>query len=370
MSITSHTTTEGTGNYKERFRGVAAENHFRLEQDLWLSSIGIGTYLGNWDEETDDRYQSAIIRSVELGSNVIDTASNYRFQRSERSVGQALQYLTAEGKFSRQEILVCTKGGYLPFDSVPPTDVRLYVEENFIRPGIITYADIVGGSHCMSPAYLQNQIDQSLKNMQISTIDVYYIHNPETQLTAVSQKEFEKRLLAAFEQLEQNISDGKIKYYGAATWNGFRVNPDKQDYHSLEMMVKLARNVRGESHGFRFIQLPINLAMPEAIVVRNQTIDGKYVSLLEAALALNISVISSASILQKRLASGLPQEVRKVLGSLSTDAQTAIQFVRSTPAVATALVGMSNVKHVEENLQLVGVEPAALDQYRQLFSLS
>src|ERR687885_435514 len=93
MPLDGSATTEGTARYRDRFKGRAAENHFRLEQNLWLSSIGIGTYLGDWDEATDERYTQAVVRAVELGANVIDTAANYRFQRSERSIGAALEQL-------------------------------------------------------------------------------------------------------------------------------------------------------------------------------------------------------------------------------------------------------------------------------------
>src|SRR3954468_6319249 len=129
MSLEGFATAEGTKRYRERFAGTAAGGHFRTEQGLRLSSIGIGTYLGGWDEETDRAYADAIVRAVELGSNVIDTAANYRFQRSERAIGDALRRLTSEG-FARDELLICTKGGYLPFDSEPPAgqaDVRAYV---------------------------------------------------------------------------------------------------------------------------------------------------------------------------------------------------------------------------------------------------
>ena len=85
MSLTGCTTLKGTARYRQRFESIAAESHFRLEQNLWLSSIGIGTYLGQADEHTDERYTGSVVRAVELGANVIDTAANYRFQRSERS---------------------------------------------------------------------------------------------------------------------------------------------------------------------------------------------------------------------------------------------------------------------------------------------
>ena len=361
-------TRAGTERYRQRFQNKAAENHFRLEQNLWLSSIGIGTYLGNPDGMTDEKYIAAIKRAVELGTNVIDTAANYRFQRSERSIGQALQQLNELG-FARDELLICTKGGYLPFDGAPPRDVRTYVEETFVAPGIASFGDIVGGSHCMTPAYLQNQLDQSLKNLALECIDVYYIHNPESQVGAVSDEEFYERLRQAFAMLEENIKSGKIRMYGVASWNGFRQAPEFAGKHSLSRMVSLAQEVAGESHGFRFIQLPLNLAMTEALTVPNQRLNGGVaVTVLEAAAALGVTVIASASILQGRVAQGLPASIREPLGALATDALTAIQFVRSTPGVTTALIGMSDVKHVEENLQLTHIEPAHREDYARLFS--
>ncbi|HEX7176247.1 MAG TPA: aldo/keto reductase [Pyrinomonadaceae bacterium] len=368
MSLEGRATQEGTARYRDRFPIASAEQHFRFEQGLWLSSVGVGTYLGKANEETDRAYAEAAARAVELGANVIDTAANYRFQRSERSIGAALARLTSDGGFSRDEIVICTKGGYFPFDGEPPRDVRSYVEETFVRTGIIDFSDIAAGSHCMTPAYLRNQVAQSLRNMGLGTIDVYYIHNPETQLSLVTRAEFETRLSAAFAALEGERAAGRVGYYGVATWNGFRAKQGARDYHSLERMVELAREAGGaDTHGFRFIQLPFNLSMPEALVADNQTVEGARMSTLEAARALGVTAIASASIMQGKVARDLPEHVREPLGSLSTDAQTAIQFVRSTPGITTALVGMSRREHVEENLQLARVAPASADDYRRLF---
>ena len=108
--------------------------------------------------------------------------------------------------------------------------------------------------------------------------------------------------------------------------------------------------------------------MPEALVLPNQSLNGEPASVLEAASALGITVVASASILQGKVARDLSEEIREPLGSLSTDAQTAIQFVRSTPGITTALVGMSNRQHVEENLQLARIAPAPPEDYQRLFS--
>ena len=319
--MTHCATTEGTARYRDRFADRFAPNHFREQHGLVLSSIGIGTYLGNADEATDRRYTESVVRAAQLGVNVIDSAANYRFQRSERSIGAALQILTNEHGIAREELVICTKGGYLPFDGAPPRNVREYVVETFVKPGVASFEDIVGGSHCMTPSYLQNQLDQSLRNMQLDCVDVYYIHNPESQLGHVSEDEFYSRLRYAFARLEENRTSGKLKFYGVATWNGFRAAPDSGGHHSLGRMIELAREVGGENHGFRFIQLPFNLAMPEGAGV------------VEEAEQLGVTVVTSASLLQGRI-----------------PPPTALEFVRSTPGITTALIGMSRVEHVEENL--------------------
>ncbi|HEY8563774.1 MAG TPA: aldo/keto reductase [Pyrinomonadaceae bacterium] len=356
---------EGTKKYAERFP-QAASGHFRAAQALTLSSIGIGTYLGNWDAATDESYAEAIAKFVASGGNVVDTAANYRFQRSERAIGNALQDLAAKG-FARDEIFISTKGGYLPFDNEPPTDVRAYFQKEFVDKGIATFDDLVGGSHSMTPAYLQSQIDQSLRNMRLDAIDLYYLHNPESQLGAVDKYTFEARLAKAFEKLEENRAAGKIRFYGAATWNGFRVAPDNQSYHSLERMVGVARQVGGENHGFKFIQLPYNLAMPEAYLLRNQAVTGKVFAPFEAAESLGVAVMCSASILQGKLAHSVPLYIRQILGNPTTDAMTSIEFVRSTPHVTTALVGMSRAAHVEENMNLVSTPVVSPEKIAELF---
>lgn len=367
MTLNGCATKNGTKRYQTRFIN-AAPNHFRSQQDLALSSIGIGTYLGNANQATDQNYRDSIIRAVQLGTNLIDSAANYRFQRSERSIGEALNTLTNILGYSREEIVICTKGGYLPFNDAPPRNVRDYIEETFVKPGIAGFDDFVGGSHCMTPDYLQDQLDQSLNNMGLDCVDVYYIHNPESQLGHVTDAEFHYRIEAAFERLEANRKAGKLQFYGVASWNGFRVTQESKEYHSLTRMAEAAQKVGGETHGFRFIQLPFNLAMPEALTLLNEDVGSERLTVLEAAERLGITAIASASMLQGRVAQGLPDSVREPLGSLATDGQTAIQFVRSTPGITTSLVGMSQVKHVEENLKLTNVAPIGAEGFSKLFS--
>ena len=366
MKLPGWATTEGTGRYRERFQGKTSPGHFHQSQGLWLSSIGLGTYLGNHDTETDRLYHDAVVRAIELGCNVIDSAINYRFQRSERSIGAALKDIAAKG-FNRDEIVIATKGGFLPYDSEPPKDVRSYFDQTFIKTGIAQFSDVIAGCHCMTPKYLLNQLDCSLRNLGLECVDIYYVHNPEMQLGKVPRQEFNDRLLRAFEALEGAVSAGQIGAYGTATWNGYRNEPSAKDYLSLAEVVDLAAKAGGTHHHFKVIQLPLNLGMTEALSLTNQEVQGKQLTLLEAAQALGVTVMCSASVLQAQLTRNLPPIIGETFTDLATDGQRALQFVRSTPGVTTALIGMKQLQHVEENLETAKIAPASWEQYSKLF---
>ena len=269
--------------------------------------------------------------------------------------------------YNRDEIVVATKGGFIPYDGTPPKDPRSYIEQTFINPGLATASEIVSGCHCMTPKYLLNQLDCSLRNLDLEALDIYYLHNPETQLGKITAEEFDSRLLKAFEALEGAVSAGKMRMYGTATWNCFRNPMDAKDYLSLAHVIELAEKVGGKNHRFKVIQLPLNLGMSEALSSQNQPLHGHQHTLLEAAQEFGITVMCSASVLQGQLTRNLPPIIQETFTGLQTDGQRALQFVRSTPGVTTALVGMKQQKHVEENLATARVAPASWEQYSKLF---
>jgi aryl-alcohol dehydrogenase-like predicted oxidoreductase len=366
-------TPEGTARYRDRFIQLREAEHFRQPQHVYgagqlsLSSIGLGTYLGEPDDEADANYIAAIGSALRSGVNVLDTAINYRHQRSERNIGASLALLTESGDVQRDEVMVCTKAGYLSFDGNLPADPRAYFMREYVETRVLDPRELVGGMHCMAPHYLENQIERSRRNLGLETIDLFYLHNPESQLAEVSQEVFRERLKRAFAALESAVKAGKIRYYGMATWNAFRVADGARDYISLLATVELAREVGGEHHHFRFIQLPFNLAMPEAFAFNNQTVNHKSVSVLTAAAQLGVAVMGSATLYQGRLIHGLPESIRQILG-MKTDAENAIQFARSAPGLSTALIGMGNEEHVTANLKPALLQPVRLDEWTRLFT--
>ena len=341
-------TAPATARYAQRFRAQQTAGFYRDAQSLTVSSIGIGTYLGDMDDATDQGYAEAVSAALAHGVNFIDTSLNYRNQHSERSIGRALQHAVETGQVPRDQVVICTKAGYLVPDAVPRS--------------ALTASDVVGGMHSIVPAFLADQLARSRQNIGLETIDVFYLHNPETQLSHVTPDEFYARIRQAFTFLEGAVTQGGIQFYGTATWEGYRRPPQSKEALSLERLASIAREIAGDDHHFRFIQLPLNLAMPEAHANR---VDNE--SVLSLAARLGITVVASASLLQARLASNLPGELRERLPGARTDAQFAIQFVRSTPGITVALVGMSDPDHVRENLELAVIPPAAQEQYLRLY---
>jgi aryl-alcohol dehydrogenase-like predicted oxidoreductase len=364
----SFATPEATQKYAEKFPAFLKAGHYRNFNGLTVSSLGLGTYLGNQNDTDDLLYTQAIEEALLSGVNLIDSAINYRCMRSERNIGAALKKLITEGKIKREEVVICTKGGFIPFDGEPPRDFDRYLQAEYFAPGICAPEDLVAGCHCMTPAYLRNQVERSLKNLSLGAIDLYHVHNPEMQLDEVPRDEFLSRLEKAFQELEKLVAEGKIRAYGMATWNGYRVSPHAQDYLSLQDVLKAAEKAGGPGHHFKAVQLPYNLGMTEAYGMANQLVGGQETPFLKAANKNGLSVFTSASILQSKLSRNLPAVVTENFPGLATDAQRAIQFVRSTPGVTAALVGMKRKEHVRENLAVAGMPIVPEQNIARLFN--
>ncbi len=321
------------------------------------------------DDTTDERYVAAIQRALEAGVNVIDTAVNYRHQRSERAVGRALAAAVRTGAVRRNEVVIATKGGFVPFDGAPPLDPRRWVYERYIEPGLVHPHEFVANyHHCLAPDFLEMMIEQSRRNLGVECIDIYYLHNPETQRINNSHETFRQRMRDAFETLEAAVERGAIACYGVATWSGFRSPPDAPDYLSLTELVGLAFEVAGEAHHFAVVQMPYNLIMTESYALSNQQLGDLFSSPVEVAVELGLTVMTCASLKQGALASPFMADLSSYFPGLSTDAQRALQFARSTPGVTTALVGMSQAEHVEENLVLTTVPPLPPEAVAAMFS--
>ncbi len=365
MTLASKATQEGTARYRERFSDYSPD-FFRQSRWWTCANIGIGTHGGTLDAEGDLRCVAAIAEAVLRGANIVDTSSNYRCMRSELAIAAALRQLAERG-IDRSEIVVATKGGFLPWDQTSLDDPVDHIEARYVRTGICRAADIVGGNHCLSPGFLQDQITHSLMRLGVQTIDIYFIHNPEFQLTEISRAALRARLATAFEMLEAEARIGRIQIYGVATWNGLRVASDNNGFLHLEELLGIARSVGGPDHHFRALQFPFSLAMPEGLIARNQiSADGKPASVLELCASHDLMVFTSVPLAQGQLSALSAESLKGLFPNIRTAAQAALQFARSPKAVTAALVGMTTERHVHENIALAHI-PRAAQETLELF---
>jgi aryl-alcohol dehydrogenase-like predicted oxidoreductase len=328
--------------------------HFRTSPGgLHLSSLGLGTYLGEPDGATDQAVEHAVAVCLTSGRvNVLDTAINYRLQRAERSVGRALNRLVDQGGVTRPEVFVATKVGYLAPDSEAGIPAARWVQQELVETGVLGPHDLVGGSNAMSPAYLKDQFARSRRNLGVESVDLLYLHNvADAQLPEVGPAEFESRLGRAFQVLEEFRAAGELGSYGLATWECLRTAPDTPGHFDLERVVHLAESVGGKEHGFRYVQFPFNVAMPEAWAARTQRVGGERLSTFDAAHRFGLGVFTSVPLLQGQLARHGPRR-----GGL-TAAQTAVQFARSAPGTIGPLVGQKRAEHLSENLEVAAQRP-------------
>ena len=222
---------------------------------------------------------------------------------------------------------------------------------------------MTSGYHCMTPAYLSDQLDRSLKNLGLDCIDLMYLHNAiEGQIKDVSKEQFLENLNLVFELYEQKRDEGKIKFYGMATWECFRVASDNPQYLSLEDTVNIAKKIGGEEHGFRFVQLPFNMYYDQALLGKNQLLGNTNVSILESAVILGIGIFTSVPFMQRRLLTpGTMPEFNDM-----KPAHRALQFIRSSLGVLAPLVGQKSSEHVSENLEIMNIPPLSEDDFLSL----
>jgi len=339
-SLKGFATKEGTEKYAKRNSDEIPADNFKspFDSDLKLSSLGIGTYMGPPDDKTDFLMYNGIKNSVLSGGiNVIDTAINYRYQKSERTVGTVLNSLVNKYGYSRDEFFVASKGGYIPDDSDQGIPGRILVED-LIREGKMEKSDVIQENiHCMHPSFLELQLEQSLKNMNLETLDLYYLQNAyEMQGPHNTDNVVMDRFAAAFEFLESAVEEGKIKNYGLATWLCFRAKSSEEKiYLNLQKVVELAEKVVGKNNHFNYIQVPINVMMPEAFIepwqdfeeTRQENKVATKQILVAVCNILKMNLISSQPLFQGKLANlNLPNQM-----NVFNTASRHLQLVRSIP---------------------------------------
>ena len=137
--------------------------------------LGAGPFRGlDWGPVNDETSVRTVHRALDVGVNLFDTADAYGNGRSERVLGRALAGM-------REQVVLATKGGWWYLDGTPYCDFSLI--------------------------YLCRAVEASLRCLRTDYIDLYYIHDPDTETI---------RRSGVFEFLNRLKEAGTIRFAGVS----------------------------------------------------------------------------------------------------------------------------------------------------------
>jgi hypothetical protein len=214
---------------------------------LFASKVGFGGY--RIDDETP-KHGEALEKALLTGCNLIDTSTNYTDGGSERCVGAILGALVRADKLRREEVIVVSKIGYVQGTNLLLVQEREAAGQPF--PEMVKYMD--GCWHCFHPEFLGDQLQRSLARLQLDTLDICLLHNPEYFLSDAKKRgrgslesvrtEFYRRLCDAFAFFERQVAAGTIRWYGVSSNTAVSPASDPE-VTSLSRMLAEAREVGG-----------------------------------------------------------------------------------------------------------------------------
>ena len=261
-----------------------------------ISNFGFGLYKGEASNLKDKEILKSIFYGLNRGINVIDTAQRYRNGRSERLIREVLK------KKKRQNLIIISKAGLLP-NYIKKKNIlkKLSVKKSNCLPEM---------DFCIDPKYINWSVENSLKLMNTNYIDFYLLHNPEI---ALLHKNGYKKIIDALEVLEKKRKEKKILYYGVATWNGFRRFGENEKQLNIEKILQNLKKIVDEDHGFRCIEAPISIGMPDILNFKTS----KNFNFQNFLTKNKINFFSSASLYEGKLKQLV--ELNKIYNSISTN---------------------------------------------------
>jgi aryl-alcohol dehydrogenase-like predicted oxidoreductase len=198
MTIPGKATQGGTAAFRSRFNSLHFTSIPRL--GLEASRIGFGTF------RLRRQHATLLENALLSGINFIDTASHFRNGEGEQTIGEVLSkgIVKREVQIANEEVIICTKAGFI-----------------FGEPNSDAIPIKSGNYHSIAPEFLEQELSNSLKRLNLESIDLLLLNNPERMLQcknrSVGTERLYEMIAKAFEHLEKEVQRGRIAGYGIAS---------------------------------------------------------------------------------------------------------------------------------------------------------
>ena len=304
-----------------------------------VSAISIGTWQvgGKWGSDFNhDNADTILNKAIDSGINFIDTADVYSDGESEKAVGRIV-------KSRSEKIYVATKCG---------RQIQPHVNEGY------------------QPAVLKKYVENSLKRLQLETIDLIQLHCPPTAVY------YRPEIFELFDQLK---AEGKIQHMGVS------VEKVEEALKAIEY-----NNVSTVQIIFNmFRQRPAELFFSEAkkkdvgIIVRVPLASG----LLTGTFNANTNFTSgdhrqfnrngeafdkgeTFSGIDYKTGLAAVEALKEIFPGQTNLAPIALKWILQFDAVSCIIPGASNIKQADSNvsaLQISGLTPEQLAAVQQVY---
>jgi aryl-alcohol dehydrogenase-like predicted oxidoreductase len=227
-----------------------------------MSNFAFGTYRIS---DYNPQHIEALKEAIEAGITMIDTSSNYMDGGAERAIALAFREFDTD---VRSNVEIVSKFGYIQGANMDRHKDEAFEEVVEFSPDCF---------HSISKSFIQDQLTESLKRLEMPRLDCYLIHNPEYYLLDAINKKVDKddrldemyrRLYRAFVALEEEVQNGRISSYGISS-NSFSKENSADDFLPYEDLITIAdrasEDVGNDTHSFTTIQLPINILEREGL---------------------------------------------------------------------------------------------------------
>lgn len=300
-----------------------------------VSEIGFGAWgIGGTQSgsraygPTDDKIsRKALRKAIDVGITFYDTSPLYGYGHSEELIGSTL-------KDVRQNIIIASKVGFVNFKG----------EQDF------------------SPQYIRSSIESSLCRLQTDCIDVFQLHYPPIDLLR-----HDSRIIETLESLKQ---EGKIRVVGISA---------KTSEESLMAI---------EQFNFKSVQVNFNLvdqrALDNGLFKKCEEYGVGVIGRTPLCFGFLTGQYNATDSYDPSDHRGLwsPEQIDRwanayklFAGELideeeQTNAQIALRFCLSYPALSVTIPGMLMEEHVTENTwssQLGAFSPSILDKFNQIY---